>query len=368
MGLSKGRNPLLSGLDRRTMLKGAAGLGLAAAMPGNLFAQGSTSVTQFIWTGAQEPVPRRIAEEFMAANPGVSIEIISGTNGATYPKLAASRDIDPDSPLVNLGFFNRDASERGKLVDMWLPIEEATVPNVAHILPEYRQAGDLGAFFCMDACGLVYNTDHFGTSAPDSWEALFDPALKGKIALFDGLWPGNGLVVLAKLHGGSEDDIEPALEIYEKAARDGQFHSFVTSNAQLQQLLVSGEVVLTSHFRGVALPWAQDGAAIAYAIPQEGQVAFPEGFQLVNGTSDAQLEACHRLLDISLSPENVLDYCLTAHVIPLVDNVELPEEVASDPTIQPEAIASAIQLDYAKIAANGPAWADAWNRRVKANM
>lgn len=367
MGLLDRIDPL-SAISRRTLLKGAAGLGLAASLPGNLFAQGSTSVTQFIWTGAQEPVPRRIAEEFIAANPGVAVEIISGTNGATYPKLAASRDIDPNSPLLNLGFFNLDATERGKLVDMWLPIDAAAVPNVAHILPAYRQPGDLGAFFCMDAGGLIYNTNHFGSTAPDSWEMLFDPALKGKIALFDGFWSGNGLVVMAKLHGGSEDNIEPALEIYEKAARDGQFHSLVTSNAQLQQLLISGEVVLAPHFRGIALPWAADGASIGYAMPEEGQVAFPEGFQLVNGSSEAQLDVCRKLLDVSLSPENVLDYCLTAQVIPLMDNVELPEMIASDPTIQPEAISSAIQLDYAKIAANGPSWTDAWNRRVKANM
>lgn len=361
---SRGR----SSISRRTMLTGAAGLGLTAMMPGKLFAQDSTTVTQFIWTGAQEPVPRRIAAEYVKANAGVNIELIAGTNGATYPKLAASRDIDPNAPLVNIGFFNLDAAERGNLVDMWLPIDEATVPNVAHILPQYRRKGDLGAIFCMDAGGLVYNTAHFGQSAPDSWDAIFDPALKGKIALFDGFWAGNALVAIAKLHGGSEDDIEPAMALYEKAARDGQFHSLVTSNAQLQQLLVSGDVVLAPHFRGVALPWAKEGAPIGYAMPKEGQVAFPEGFQLVNGSSEEQLAVCRKLLDISLSPENVLDYCLTAQVIPLTDNVELPAEIASDPTIQPAAIENAIQLDYAKIAANGPKWADMWNKRVKANM
>ncbi|CAH1650392.1 ABC transporter substrate-binding protein [Chelatococcus asaccharovorans] len=357
-----------SAISRRAMLAGAAGAGLSSLLPGRSSAQAATKVTQFIWTGAQEPVPRRIAAEYVKAHPGVTIDIIAGTNGATYPKLAASRDIDPKAPLLNLGFFNLDASERGRLVDMWLPIDAATVPNVAHILPQFRQKGDLGAFFCMDAGGLVYNTKYFGQSVPDSWDALFDPALKGKIALFDGFWPGNGLVVLAKLHGGSEDNIEPAIALYEKAARAGQFHSMVTSNAQMQQLLVSGEVVLAPHFRGVALPWAKAGAPIGYAMPREGQVAFPEGFQLVNGTSETQLPVCRDLINISLSPENVLDYCLTADVIPLMDNVKLPDSVAADPTIQPKAIASAIQLDYAKIAANGPKWADMWNKRVKANM
>ncbi|MDX5627155.1 MULTISPECIES: extracellular solute-binding protein [unclassified Brenneria] len=355
-------------ISRRSFLAGAAGLGVAALFPARGWAQSASTVTQFIWTGAQEPVPRRLAREYAAANPHVKIDIIAGTNASTYPKLAVSRDIDPDSPLVNFGFFNLDAAERGKLVDMWLPIDEATVPNVAHILPAYRQKDDLGAIFCMDAGGLVYNTAKFGAAAPDSWDAIFDPALKGKVALFDGFWAGNGLVAVAKLHGGGEDDIEPAIALYEKAARDGQFHSLVTSNAQLQQLLVSGEVVLAPHFRGVALPWAKGGAPIGYSAPKEGQVAFPEGFQLVNGSSEAQLKAARELINLSLSAENVLDYCLTANVIPLTDNVKLPAEIADDPTIGADAINAALQLDYAKIAANGPKWSALWNKRVKANI
>lgn len=353
--------------SRRSLLAGGSALGLASMLPSFAFAQDKVKLTQFIWTGAQEPTPRRIAAEYMAAHPNVTIEMIAGTNGATYPQLQASRDIDPKNPLLNLGFFNMDATARGRAVDLWLPITEANVPNVAHILPAYRQPNDLGAIFCMDVGGLAYNTGAFST-APDSWEMIFDPALRGKVALFDSFWAGNAFAVMAKLRGGSEKDAEVAFELYEKAARDGQFHSLVTSNSQLQQLLVSGEVVLAPHFRGVVLPWAKGGAPIGYAVPKEGQVAFPEGFQLVNGSSDAQIAACHELLNISLSAENVLDYCVTAHVVPLTDNITLPAELADDPAIQPEAIAAAIQLDYAAIAANAAAWSQEWNRRVKANL
>lgn len=354
-------------INRRTMLLGTAGAGLATILPGRTFAQQGTTIAQFIWTGAQEPVPRRLAEEFMASHPNVRIELTAGTNGATYPKLAASRTIDPEAPLINFGFFNMDATEKGRLVDMWLPIKESDVPNIAHILPDYRQADGTGAFFCMDPGGLVYNTQQFD-QAPDSWEMLFDPKLKGRVCLFDGLWAGNGLVVTALLNGGSEDDIGVAIDMYAKAARDGQFHSLVTSNSQAQQLMVSGDVWLMPHFRGIAMAWAEAGAPVAYAVPREGQVSFPEGFQIVNGSSEEQVAACHELLNLSLAPENVLDYCTTAKVLPLMDNVALPAEMASDPAIQPEALSKAIKLDYAKIAANGAEWTNLWNRQVRANL
>lgn len=354
-------------LSRRALLATGAGLAAAATLPRGLMAQSNVSVMQFIWTGAQEPVPRRIADAYMKANPGVKIDTMTGTNGAIYPKLAASRDIDPNAPLLNVGFFNLDATERGKRVDMWVPLDEATVPNVKHILPAYRQPNDLGAFFCMDPCGLLYNTEKM-TAAPDSWEAIFDPKLKGKVALTDGFWAGNGLVPTAKLNGGSEDDIGVAMEMYAKAAKDGQFHSLTTSNSQLQQLLVSGEVWLAPQLRGLGKAWKKDGAPVDYAMPKEGQVAFPEGFQIVKGTSEDQLKVCRELVNIALTPENVLDYCVTAQVVPLMDNVELPEEMAADPSIQADAINKAMVLDYAKIAANGPAWTQRWNKEVKANL
>jgi putative spermidine/putrescine transport system substrate-binding protein len=351
-------------LTRRDTLKvaAAAAFGLTAGR-----AQAATRISQFIWTGAQEPVPRRLAEAYMKAHPEVSIELTAGTNAAMYPKIKASLDISADDPLVNFGFFNLDATAKGRAAKVFAPLDKELVPNVANILDAYRQPEDIGAFFCMDVCGLVYNTDKI-KEPPNSWSDLFDPKYKGRVALFDYYWAGNGLVALAKLNGGGEDNIEPGMKVYSDAAKAGQFHSLYTSNAQLQQLLVSGEVWIAPYFRGVALPWAASGAPIGYAVPEEGQVTFPEGFQLVRGGSAEQARISQDIINLSLTPETVLDYCKTAAVLPLMKNVTLPPDLAKDPAIQPEAMKAAINLDYAKMAANHTAWSDQWNKRIKVNL
>lgn len=354
-------------IDRRSLLRAGAALGGVALAGGRAAAAPSVKITQFIWTGAQEPTPRRLAADYMKANPDVQIEIISGTNAATYPKIKASLDINPNEPLVNFGFFNLDATAKGRSANVWLPMDKAAVPNVMNILDPYRQPDEMGAFFCMDVCGLVYNTEKIKTP-PTSWSDLFDPKYKGRVTLFDYYWAGNGLVATARINGGSEDNIEPAMKVYEDAAKAGQFHSLYTSNSQLQQLLVSGEVWIAPYFRGVALPWAAQGAPIGYAVPKEGQVTFPEGFQLVRGSTPAQRKASEELINLSLTPEAVLDYCRTAAVLPLMKNIKLPDDLAKDPSIQPAALAGAINLDYGKIADKTPAWSDMWNKRVKANL
>ncbi len=353
-----------SGLSRRQLLGTAAAAALAVP---HARADDAVKLSQFIWTGAQEVVPRRITAAYMQENPGVAVEIIAGTNTELYPRLKASLDIDASQPLVNFGFFNMDATARGRDAHVWQGLDPALVPNLANILDAYRQPGETGAFFCMDVCGLVYNKQKM-PAPPTSWADLLDPKYRGRVALFDGFWVGNGLVVTARLHGGGENDIEPGMALYEAAAKAGQFHSLVTSNAQLQQLLVSGDVWLAPHFRGVALPWAAAGAPIGYAVPQEGQVAFPEGQQLVRGGSAAQQRAAQGIINASLTTQAVLDYCATAQVLPLLKNVTLPPALANDPAVQPDAIAHAMQFDYGRIAANSAAWAAAWNRRVKANL
>jgi putative spermidine/putrescine transport system substrate-binding protein len=220
---------------------------------------------------------------------------------------------------------------------------------------------------CMDVCGIVYNTDKIKTP-PQSWHDLFDPKYKGKVALFDAYWAGNGLLAMAKLMGGSEDNMEPAFKLYEDAAKAGQFRALYTSNAQLLQMLTSGEVWMAPYFRGIALPWKKQGAPVGYAMPKEGQVAFPEGFQLVRGSSAAQQRVAQDLINQMLAPEAVLDYCTTASVLPLTTNLTLPPEIANDPAISQQAMSKLIHLDFAKIAKYNEKWTSTWNQRVKANL
>lgn len=366
-GEDKGAARSDCGIARRDVLRGGGALAALALAGGPAMAADKVKVTQFIWTGAQEPVPRRIIGEYLKTHPDVEIEIIAGLNASTYPKIKVSLDVNPNEPLVNVGFFNPDATARGRSSKVWLPLDAKAVPNITNIRDEFRQPDDMGAFFCMDVCGLLYNKEKISTP-PNSWADLWDPKYKGHVAFFDGFWSGNGLAATARLNGGGEDNIDPAMKIYADAAKAGHIHSLFTSNSQLQQILVSGDVWIAPYFRGIALPWAAQGAPIGYAVPKEGQVAFPEGFQMVRGSTPAQQKVCQELINIMLEPANVLDYCRTAAVLPLLKNVSLPADLASDPAIQPAALDKAMKLDYAKMADNTPTWTERWNKEVKANL
>lgn len=343
----------------------AAGLSACGA-PGGSGSNGRTSLTMFHWAGAQGTVPKKVADAYAAAN-NVRISYLEGTNAETFPKLVSSVQIDATKPLLNLGFFNAQSFATGANNNLWLPVPDS-VANVGKVLTKYRTADKLGAYLVMDAMGLVYSKKAFPTP-PTSWEQLFDARYKGKVTTWDAPAFGvNGLPVIAKLNGGSETNLQPGIDLFAKAAAAGQFTGFISSVDQLRQQLNSGEVVIAPGFQGVAEPWIQAGDEIGFAVPTEGVMAFPEGFQIVKGSTDAQVTAAEALMNEMFSPENVSAYCAATGTIPLVDGATLGDAYRDRPSFQLETVEAAIQLDWKALVAGSEAATTAWNEQVKANI
>jgi putative spermidine/putrescine transport system substrate-binding protein len=359
-------------LSRRNFLGLLAGAGTAAGLAacGNPGGGGSassvTSLTMFHWAGAQGAVPKKVGDAFATAK-GVKVSYIEGTNAETFPKLVSSVQINPDKPLLNLGFFNGQSFATGEKSDLWLPVPDS-VANAGKVLEKYRIASKHGAYMVMDAMGLVYSKKAFPTP-PTSWNQLFDAKYKGKVTTWDAPAFGvNGLPVIAKINGGSESNLAPGLERFAAAAKAKQFNGFISSVDQLRQQLKSGEVVIAPGFQGVAEPWIQAGDDIGFVVPEEGVMAFPEGFQIVKGSTDAQQTAAAELMNEIFDPANVSAYCEATGTIPLVEGATLGEKYKDRAGFQLETVEKAIQIDWAALVAATEAATKTWNDEVKANI
>jgi putative spermidine/putrescine transport system substrate-binding protein len=373
-------------MDRRSFLANAGGAGLTLmGLSGFLAACGGSSqggggaqggnvqLTEFLWVGSNQDVtPKAVNSAYLKAHPGTKIDVVAGTNAETFPKIMTSIKTTPDDPLVNFGFFNSDAISKGTVADIWLPLSPSAVPNVKNVLPAFRLPGDKGVYFASSPVGLMYSTKVFkdkGWDPPTSWNDLWDPRFKGKVAFYDApTWSFNGLVITARLHGGSETNIEPAMKIYEQAAKSGQIQSVYISNDAARQLLVSGEAWITPFFYGIMQPWVDEGAPLGYAVPKEGQIAFPLGFGMIKGTTPAQQKVATALINEMLSANVVKRWCDLTYGVPLVDDVKVMPKLAKLPAYQPEAVKGQINLNWNAIAKGSDAWTEEWNSRVKANL
>jgi putative spermidine/putrescine transport system substrate-binding protein len=351
------------------------GLSLSAAPAfGQMPVAGGRKVqlTEFIWIGGgQGVVPREVKASFEKAHPNVDIELYEGTNAVTYPKIVAQRQVDPNKPLINFGFFNVDAQTKGERDGIWANLDPKKIPNMANVYPSYHRKDNTGIGWGLSGIGILYNKT-LVKEPPNSWNDIFAPRFKGKVMLFDYAWGFNGLLGVAHANGGDAKHIDATFEKFSKAAKEGQFLAMFTTNEQVKDALARGEALIAPYFTSFAITWNEESPGgngpFAYTVPREGMVAFTYYFNIIKGSNADQVDAASNVLDIYLSKPVISRYCNLTATVPAIKGVSLDPKYQKEAVFQPAAIQRAIQPDWATVNEENNAWKQRWDREVKAKM
>ncbi len=234
-----------------------------------------TKVTMFCYAGYnQAVVAKEVVQEYMKAHQNVEIEVIESSNALMYPKMVAAKKVSPDKPIVNFGFFNADASAKGEIDDMWLPLNPERIPNMRDLREGSVRAGNKGAAISFGFMGIVYNKDIIKDNPPTSWTDIWaNPRYKGKVCLWDYIFP-TSLVPAARLNGGSEKNIDPGFKVWSENYE--MIGSLETGNEGIKNALLSGKAWIHPDSHSQAYVWGvEEGGPFAYVIPKEGQIAWP---------------------------------------------------------------------------------------------
>jgi putative spermidine/putrescine transport system substrate-binding protein len=362
-------------IDRRAFLRRAAALGvggagvqLASSLSFPLDARAAeVALTMFVFSGGEQgTVAKEVVGAFLKSNAGVKIGFYEESNAVAYPKMRAAKQANPDKPLVNFGYFNANATAMGDQDGMWVPLDPAKIPNMNDIFPAYRRPGDHGVGHSISPIGIAYNKEKVKTP-PISWADVWsNPEYKGRVILFDYLWPYTGVIQAAKMNGGSEANPDPGMEIWAK--HTDQILALVTSTQQAQNLLARGDAWVTIWAKGNVQQWADAGVPVEFVVPKEGVIAFPLFFQIVVGSAPEQNVLAEKIIDILLSPEKLARWCELNGVAPTSSKVQLPARMASDPAYSKDAVANAIQLDWPTLAKLDAQYREKWDRMVKTRL
>ncbi len=340
----------------------AVAVGLALLPLSGVGAAQQVKLTMFIWAGAnQGVVPREVVAAYLKTHPSVQIEFWESNNTVTYPKMVAAKQANPSNPLINFGFFNVDATNRGDVDDMWVPLDPARIPNMARVHKSLRRPDNRGIGYEMSAMGLMYNKDAV-KDPPTSWTALWDPKWRGKVTFFDNNFIP--LVLAARLNGGSEKNIDPGFRVWEQNAKN--IRALVTSNDQLKNLIVSREALLGPWFTSIWKFWEEEGAPLGFANPKEGVVAFPLYLQIVKGSTPEQIHVAEQVINELLKPENNARYARLTIGVPSEPEVRLSPGV--EQILSPKLLDHAIWLDWATMGQKASEWRQRWEREVKSRL
>ena len=299
-----------------------------------------------------------IMDPFADAYPDLNVETAtfnSNAQAAAKIKGGFGTDVievclDESSPLVDAGLL--------------APIDTDSVKGWDDLAPAYRDADGVtvdGTTWMVPLSagphGLIYVTSAFPDGL-DSWTALYDPELAGRVAL-----DGASLTALSvtALSLGITDPMNMTPEQitqvrdYMLDHRD-QFRTFAESDADMVNLFKSGEVVLSDGGRGTANKMEEGGVDVTWVAPKEGGLSWICGLGV--SAESKNVAASYALIEHFLSPPMQvvtaeLGYAITnPKALPLIPAAERAD---ADPAALEGLIAEVEP-------ANPEEWDEAWQQ------
>ena len=327
------------GRARRTLLKGAAAVGLGAGTITGapmIWAQNIKDVTlrQF-GTGVSNlnDVAEKVKEDL-----GFTLEMTAldsdtvAQRAATQPNSFDIADIEywickkvwPAGNLQPMDVSKIAEYDKivgifkdGKLTDDSV-IAQGTAPHTVGFVD-----GPDGESFVDEESGwmtlipTIYNADTLGIrpdlidGTVDSWAALLDPAFKGKASILDISSIGiMDAAMVAEARGEVEygdkgnmtrEEIDKTIAMLIEAKKEGQFRAFWKSFDESVNLMASGEVVIQSMWSPAITAVRAKGIPCVYQPLKEGYRSWGGGIGLSKNLSGLELDAAYEYINWYLS-------------------------------------------------------------------
>ena len=216
--------------------------------------------------------------------------------------------------------------------------------------------------------GFLYNADEFAKhhiAPPKSWNDLRRADLAGRLGLTapQSSMGTAELVMMAKLHGGGEANIDPGFA--ETKAILANQNTVFTWSSEMSNLMQLGDLWIAVNSSNIAQGLRAKGLPIKFVWPAEGAPAVNSGLSLVKGAPCQQ--AAYEYLNLYFSPEfqamrmrggGGLSASAAAWKL-------LTPQQLTDLELEPDDLHKLTSLDWQTINKVRPGWIDRWQREIK---
>jgi putative spermidine/putrescine transport system substrate-binding protein len=324
----------------------ALALSLAATMPGQ--AQTQELVVAAFGGAYTDALKKNIATFERENKVKVTFVPASGADGLAK---AMAKEVDIIHADMAWAF-------RGEAQGAFEKLDPTIVTNLGALYPKARFS-EYGVITNFGEYGIAYNPTEV-TPAPTSWLDLWNPKYSGAVttAGFDAA-NIELLVLMAKLNGGNEDNIDPG---FAKMAELGKHITvFYNQHAQLLDLFRNQEVVMARWLRG-RVDWAnKQGLALKFAVPKEGAIALVSTVHVVKGRPNKDLAM--RFVNHLLGEASQKSYATDLGYTPARAGLDLGGIAVP---YGEDVISSLLIADWKKVIPRMDAWKERWEKQVVA--
>lgn len=275
------------------------------------------------WGGSfRDLIEENIGKEF-TRQTGVPVKYITGgtIDRLNKAKLAAAPESDITFTTSHIGWLYIDSG-------LFEELDTSRISNYGHLVDQAKISPyHIGSWAYVYSIG--YRPDIVPSSMSfDSWNDLWNPALKGKIAAPD-FDPSHLIAVAALLSGGDAGSWEKGQD--KLKALKPNFKAFYTNDANGQQLIATGETPVQVLLSMNAYHMANQGVNIKVAMPKEGAVLGVDTMGIMKGSTRTDL--AYKFMDIALSAEAQSRIVAYKKASPVVDNAKVSPEDAKLPGV-----------------------------------
>ena len=275
------------------------------------------------WGGSfRDLIDENIGREF-TKQTGVPVKYVTGgtIDRLNKAKLATTPESDITFTTSHVGWLYANSN-------LFETLDMAKIPNSSHLVERARISPfHIGSWAYIYSIG--YRPDLLPASVKfESWNDLWNPALKGKVGAPD-FDPSHIIAVAAMLSGGDARTWEKGQD--KLKALKPNFKAFYTHDANAQLLIASGETPVQVILSMNAYHMASQGVPIKVAMPKEGAVLGVDTMSIMKGSTRTDL--AYKFLNIALSSEAQSKIVASKKASPVVDNARVSAEDARLPGV-----------------------------------
>jgi len=333
---------------------------VCVALGGMASAQDKTLYVAAYGGSFEQTMRKEVFPPFEKAH-GVNIEYVAGNSTDNLAKLQAQKgnqQIDvvllDDGPMyqaVTLGFC--------------APLAKATIYDDLYDVAKIPSGKAI--IVGVNATGIMYNKKVFDENkwaAPSSWADIKDPKFKKKLVIppLNNTYGLHALVIWAKLHGGSEKNIDPGFK-YFKEEVDPNVLVYEPSPGNMTELFQSGQAIIAVWGSGRAKALADTGFPAEFVYPKEGAIALGvAACPVAGGQNKPEAQAFVQFL---LTPEIQVVLATGAGLGPVNKKATLPVEKQAGIPYGLEQINRLTVIDWDTVNEKREEWNKRWNREIE---
>lgn len=307
----------------------------------------------------QENYQAAVIDPFLRANPGIKVNYYAMPNSAqTLGTLRAQRG----GPQVDVAIFDVTIAKVASDEGLMEAITPAEMPVVEDLAPAARIAGVNAFGVTFDSLALLY-APQVVTPAPTSWNALFEPAYRGKVALVGA--PdivGIGLTLVLNRMAGSTDYRQFDRGIARLAELAPHVLTF-DPRPDPYTFIINGQAVIGVGWNARAQLYArQSGGRMGAALPEEGSLFQINTMGVVKGAP--QPDAAKRFLAYALGAEAQKSFTERMFYAPVNTRAQVSAEALASTAASPERMSKMLDVDWMEVAKVRDRMNEQWRRRI----